>query len=325
MILSNIAPASPPCAGRCEIQMSGLSCARMSAKSPLLLTLSGANSAMSTSPAQSSRCLISSHDRSPPPRPPIALRAHEHPRAFELVAVQRELQVALLQRRVHVVDFGRPRPAIPEHHDAGAVAGRNHAFERRRTRSDDLRPSSPAAWFSDPATVLSAPPTRAARRCVRGGSRSADDWRGASGRRRSAAADALVLRARSVASFVSPAGSGVCVKLRFCLYFSSTIGQLLRSGQARHRPCEREEQDDACGDAERGDDAEELGQRHRLVEAGQPARRCSCRRRSPRNQTPIIRPPMRTGASLVIALRPTGLGQLAECVEQVGHRSATSG
>ena len=108
--------------------MSGLSCARMSAKSPLLFTLSGANSAMSTSPAQSSRCLISSHDRSPPPGP-LALRAHQHPRAFQLVAVERELQVALLQRRVHVVDLGRPGAEVPEHHDAGAVAGRDDAFE----------------------------------------------------------------------------------------------------------------------------------------------------------------------------------------------------
>jgi hypothetical protein len=33
----------------------------------LLFTLNGANSAMSTSPAQASRCLISNQDRSPPP------------------------------------------------------------------------------------------------------------------------------------------------------------------------------------------------------------------------------------------------------------------
>ena len=60
MIASSISPASPPFAGRFEIQTSGLSAARMSSKSPSLLTLCGANSVMSTSPAQSSRCLISS-------------------------------------------------------------------------------------------------------------------------------------------------------------------------------------------------------------------------------------------------------------------------
>src|SRR5205823_13456866 len=48
-------------------------------KSPLLFTLSGANSAMSTSPAQSSRCLMSSHDRSPPPDhlPLVRTSTHE--------------------------------------------------------------------------------------------------------------------------------------------------------------------------------------------------------------------------------------------------------
>ena len=105
--------------------------ARMSSKSPSLFTLRGANSAMSTSPAHSSRCLISS-------QLPIAAAAragvaaagpHQHPRSFQLVAVQRELQVALLQRRIHVVDFRRPRAAVPEHHDAGAVAFRDDAFE----------------------------------------------------------------------------------------------------------------------------------------------------------------------------------------------------
>src|SRR5688572_32040903 len=54
----------------------------MSAKSPLLLTLSGANSATSTSPAQSSRCLIRSQDRSPPPpeppQPPPFVRTSTH-------------------------------------------------------------------------------------------------------------------------------------------------------------------------------------------------------------------------------------------------------
>jgi hypothetical protein len=54
IICSNAAPVSPPFAGRFDSQMAGLSSARMSSKSPSLLTLRGANSAMSTSPDQSS-------------------------------------------------------------------------------------------------------------------------------------------------------------------------------------------------------------------------------------------------------------------------------
>src|SRR6185312_14723984 len=38
--------------------------------------------------------------------------------------------VALLERRIDIVHFGRPRTLIPQHDDAGAVARRNHAFER---------------------------------------------------------------------------------------------------------------------------------------------------------------------------------------------------
>ena len=63
MIESNIFPVSPPSAGRFERQMSGSSADRISAKSPPLLTLSGANSAMSIGPAHSSLCLMSSHER----------------------------------------------------------------------------------------------------------------------------------------------------------------------------------------------------------------------------------------------------------------------
>jgi len=65
-IFSSIAPASPPRAGRLDNQISGRSWARISAKSPSLFTLSGANSAMSSSgDDQASRCLISSQLRPP--------------------------------------------------------------------------------------------------------------------------------------------------------------------------------------------------------------------------------------------------------------------
>ena len=83
MIFANIAPVSPPLAGRFECQIAGLSSARMSSKSPSLFTLRGANSAMSRSPDQSSRCLISSQLRSPPPsrapekRPLVRTSTHE--------------------------------------------------------------------------------------------------------------------------------------------------------------------------------------------------------------------------------------------------------
>src|SRR5262245_10004632 len=39
--------------------------------------------------------------------------ADEHPRALQLVAVERELQVALLERGVDVFGFGSPRALIP--------------------------------------------------------------------------------------------------------------------------------------------------------------------------------------------------------------------
>jgi hypothetical protein len=45
----------------------------------------------------------------------------ENPRAFELGSLERELQVALLERGVDVLDFGLPDAAVPDHHDAAAV------------------------------------------------------------------------------------------------------------------------------------------------------------------------------------------------------------
>src|SRR5436190_14314987 len=46
-----------------------------------------------------------------------AAGANEHPGAFQLVAVQRELQIALLQRGIDIVDLRRPGAFIPEHDD----------------------------------------------------------------------------------------------------------------------------------------------------------------------------------------------------------------
>ena len=204
MISSSILPVAPPFAGRFDFQIAGVSAARMSSKSPPLFTLSGANSAMSTGPAQSSRCLIEQ------PAAPFAVRrpfrAHEHPRAFQLVAVERELEVPFLERGIDVVDFGRPRAAVPQHHDARAVAFRNHAFEFAvlDRMIFDVHRETLRAW--DRATDLWARPTTAARRCVRDGSRSEDGWRDVSARRRNAS-DFFAADLRTAAG--EPAGSGV--------------------------------------------------------------------------------------------------------------------
>jgi hypothetical protein len=61
--------------------------------------------------------------------PASALRADQHPRSFQLVSVERELQVAFFQRGLDVVDFRRPGAPVPQHDDAGAIAGRDDAFE----------------------------------------------------------------------------------------------------------------------------------------------------------------------------------------------------
>ena len=208
-----------PAPGWWLCQTSGASCSRMSRNVPLLFTLLGANVVMSIGPAQSSLCLISSHDLpssagfSPGRRAPQPLRAHEHPRALQLVAVERHLEIALGERRVDVVDLRRPRAAIPQHHHAGAVALRDHALELAvldRVILDVHR--QPLVGRVD-ATGPSAPPTTAARRRARCGSRSAARWRGASGRRRSAARGPWPAAPGPRAS--SPAGSGERLKLRF--------------------------------------------------------------------------------------------------------------
>ena len=71
----------------------------------------------------SARCVAAARARVP------TARAHEDPRPLQLVAVQRELEVALLERRIHIGALRRPRAAVPEHHDACAVAFGNHALE----------------------------------------------------------------------------------------------------------------------------------------------------------------------------------------------------
>ena len=58
----------------------------------------------------------------------VMAHAHQHPAAAELVAVQREFQVALLESALRIV--GLPIAAIPELHGAAAIlALGNGAFE----------------------------------------------------------------------------------------------------------------------------------------------------------------------------------------------------
>src|SRR4029077_10480914 len=57
-------------------------------------------------------------------------RAHEYPGTIQLDAVQRELQIALLERGVHVGHFRRPGAAVPYHDRTATVfAFRNDSFE----------------------------------------------------------------------------------------------------------------------------------------------------------------------------------------------------
>src|SRR6187455_43183 len=60
----------------------------------------------------------------------IAPRPYEDPRSLELVPVERELQIALVERLLDVVDLRRPRARVPEHDDTRAVSLGNHTLER---------------------------------------------------------------------------------------------------------------------------------------------------------------------------------------------------
>ena len=55
--------------------------------------------------------------------------ADQYPRPLELVPVEGELQVALAQGFAHAVDLRPPGAVVPQHHDALAVAFRDHPFE----------------------------------------------------------------------------------------------------------------------------------------------------------------------------------------------------
>jgi len=60
-----------------------------------------------------------------------AAGADDDPAPLHLHAVEPELQLALGHCLVDVFEAGlrRPRPFVPEHHDAGPVALRDHALE----------------------------------------------------------------------------------------------------------------------------------------------------------------------------------------------------
>src|SRR5687768_3621192 len=69
------------------------------------------------------------------PAPPVAraisaARPYEDPRAFQLVAVQRELEVPLLQRGVDALALRGPGADVAQHDDPRAVAFRDDPLER---------------------------------------------------------------------------------------------------------------------------------------------------------------------------------------------------
>ena len=299
----------------------------MSSKSPSLFTLRGANSVMSTSPAQSSRCLISSQLRaSPPPRPAPSAGAHQHPRSFELVAVERELQVALLQRRIDIVDFRRPGALVPQHHDAGAVAFRDDSFERAvldrmildvhrqplrlriERRSLRHRPRQQHAVVLEPEVVVQVAGEmllHAEEAALRRPSPS---------------------RARSATRRDRRHGSGVEVKLRFCLYFSRTTASVRRLA---HQPSAR------LDEREHDRRPQSTSTTVTIVKsvlsgivlkkpAAQPASLLP--KAFERNQTPIIRPTMRERRELGDgAQADRAEAQLAELRDEVRRPRATTG
>lgn len=55
---------------------------------------------------------------------------HQHPRSFQLLAMERKFQIAFLQRLVDMGYLGCPSAAIPQHHRCAAVLWfRNDAFK----------------------------------------------------------------------------------------------------------------------------------------------------------------------------------------------------
>ena len=173
IISSSILPVAPPLAGRFDVQIAGVSAARMSSKSPPLLTLSGANSAMSTGPAQSSRCLISSQLR---PRRTRSFRPTSTHEPFSFTPSS--------------VNFRSPFFSAPSTSSTSGVQVPGPTASRCRRR---ILPGSRLRsrridrvifdvhrepFVTGSARVLWGRPRTAARRYVRAGSRSADGWRG---------------------------------------------------------------------------------------------------------------------------------------------------
>ena len=128
-------------------------------------------------------------------------RAHQRERALELLAAQKEAQLAVRElgtqtrlrfttvaERVLLILVRRIHAAVPDDDVAGAVLllG-NHAFERRVVERVILDLDREALVARDRATGPSEPPRTSARRRARGGNRSAVVARRASARRTAAA------------------------------------------------------------------------------------------------------------------------------------------
>jgi hypothetical protein len=145
--------------------------------------------------------LINSQLRPSPRAPAARSGAHQHERAVQLLAGERELELPALQRSVDVGIFGQPHAAIPDHHRSAAVlAGGNHSLEGVVVVRMVLGAHRQALDGSDRATGPWAPPTRAGRRSTRGGGRSGARGRGACAPRSEAGA----ARARSASAAPRP-------------------------------------------------------------------------------------------------------------------------
>jgi hypothetical protein len=87
----------------------------------------------------------------------VAFHPHQHPTAVQLVAVQREFQVALLEAAIGIIGF--PDAAIPQHDGAAAIlVVRDGAFEIAVVQRVILDLDREPLVVRDRATVLASPP-----------------------------------------------------------------------------------------------------------------------------------------------------------------------
>ena len=91
---------------------------------------------------------------------PVTLHPHQHPAAVQPLAVEREFQIAVRERRLRRrIASGSQIAAVPELHRAAAIlALREWCLRSRRSRAGDPRPRPRAACRADRATDRASPP-----------------------------------------------------------------------------------------------------------------------------------------------------------------------